>query len=98
MPYSLQRHSFRSSALGEVVPAGQAIDGLLPAPEGDVSRRDLSYHRERYIDAFCQRVEDPLGRGDQKLVVLASGGREDRGVVAQGADESSGIFHDGQEV
>ena len=50
-----------SSACGEVVPAGEVFDRLVPAPEDDVgSVRDLADNGDGHLDALAGCVEVPV--------------------------------------
>src|ERR671917_244814 len=86
-------------ASSKVVPTGQVLHRLTRASKDYVGpSRDLTYHRDRHLDAPRQGVQDGTGSGDQELVVLAPGRRQLLGITAERSDELPGIFGHGEEV
>ena len=76
-----------------MIPARETLDDLSSAPEDDaISVRDLTDPSDGHFDAFGKRLEDGLGRGDQELVVLSTGGRQHLRVASEGLHELPRIF------
>src|SRR5918998_1943147 len=81
-----------------MVPAGEVLEGLVPAPEDDAggSVRDLADDGNGHLDAPGQLVYYRFWGGDQELVVLANRRRRDLGVTAEGGQEPARIARYGE--
>src|SRR5919199_620188 len=81
-----------------MIPTGEILNGFAVTQKNYFFLRHLADHGNRRIRLRRQAHNEILMSGDEKLVVLAAGCREDLGVPVYGAKVFPGVAGDGQKI